>query len=258
MRRLGQTVSRLAFGGEVDRRIAPVVAFTFLYSASFSTFWVYVGVYLVEGRGWRAGDVGLLFLAAAPAAAVANYLAGHVSDRTGRKPLIVLSFVAAGVDVTVQAVGGDAKGTAFVAIVLLGVVGAPAYSLDRVLVADLVPDGEDRERAYATVRVASNLGVFAGPPLAALLIHVGGWTAFLVGIVAIGLVGAVVTALFLPRTGGPSITDAGDRGSIRLVARDRPFVLLLLSTLLAFTVYCGFETVLPVLAVSTYGVAPSA
>src|SRR5919197_6579627 len=45
--------------------------------------------------------------------------------------------------------------------------------------------------------------------------------------------------------------------SLRMVMRDRPFTLLLLSTLLAFTDYCGFETVLPVLAVSTYGLAPS-
>jgi predicted MFS family arabinose efflux permease len=257
MRRLVRLVSRLALGGEVDPRIGAVVAVAFTYSASFSTFWVYVGVYVVNGLGWHARDVGLLFLLAAPAAAVANYLSGHVSDRTGRKPLIVLSFLAAAATVTALVFVGENKTAAFVPIIVLGVVGAPAYSLDRVLVADLVPEGDERERAYATVRVAANLGVFTGPPVAALLIHVGGWNAFLLGIAILGVVGAALTVLFLPPTGGETARADPDRGSLRLVARDRPFVLLLVSTLLGFTVYCGYETVLPVLAVSAYGVAPS-
>jgi hypothetical protein len=48
-------------------------------------------------------------------------------------------------------------------IVLQGVLGAPAYPLDRVLVADFVPEPELREDAYATVRVANNLGILVGP-----------------------------------------------------------------------------------------------
>src|SRR5437763_4248804 len=75
---------RAALGGGVDRRILPVAGVTFIYSASFSTFWVYVGVYAVKGLHWPASRVGLLFLFSAPAAAVANYLSGRVSDRVGR------------------------------------------------------------------------------------------------------------------------------------------------------------------------------
>ena len=48
-----------------------------------------------------------------------------------------------------------------------------------------------------------------------------------------------------------------ETGSLRSVLRNRPFSLLLVSVLLAFTVYCGFETVLPVIAVSAFGLAPS-
>jgi predicted MFS family arabinose efflux permease len=54
-----------------------------------------------------------------------------------------------------------------------------------------------------------------------------------------------------------ALHEALEPGSLRAVLRNRPFSLLLLSTLLAFTDYCGFETVLPVLAVSAYGLAPS-
>jgi predicted MFS family arabinose efflux permease len=106
------------------------------------------------------------------------------------------------------------------------------------------------------VRVATNLGAFVGPPVAALLIHFGGWTSFLLGVAALGVVGAIVTASFLPATGGWTRRQA-QAGSLRLVLGDRPFVLLLVSSLLGFFVYCGFETVLPVIAVSSYGLSAS-
>jgi predicted MFS family arabinose efflux permease len=256
MRRPARWLFRAALGGAVERRLLPVVAVSFIYSASFSTFWVYVGVYAVKGLGWRPSQVGLLFLLAAPVAAVANYLSGHVSDRVGRKRPIIASFLASTANMTALSVLGEQTVIAFALIVVQGVIGAPAYSLDRVLVADLVPDGDDREAAYATVRVATNLGAFVGPPVAALLIHFGGWTAFLLGVAALGVVGAIVTASFLPATGGWTRRQA-EAGSLRLVLRDRPFVLLLVSTLLGFFVYCGFETVLPVIAVSSYGLSAS-
>src|SRR5437764_4683422 len=248
---------RAALGGGVERRILPVAGVTFIYSASFSTFWVYVGVYAVKGLHWPASRVGLLFLFSAPVAAVANYLSGRVSDRVGRRRPIVASFLASAANVAALSMLGHRTPVAFALIVLQGVIGAPAYSLDRALVADLVSEHEGREGAYSTVRVATNLGAFVGPPLAALLIFVGGWTTFLLGCSVLGLVGALLGTALLPETGGALRGARAGAGALRLVLRDRPFVLLLVSTLLAFTVYCGFETVLPVISVTAYGLAPS-
>ena len=249
-------MTRFVLGGEVRRSVRPVAAMSFAYYASFSTFWVYVGVYAVKGLHWPASRVGLLFLVSAPGAAAANYLSGRVSDRTGRKPLIVASFLGSAANMSLLAAFGHTTAVAFVLVVAQGVIGAPAFSLDRVLVADLVDNRAEREEAYAGVRVASNLGALVGPPLGALLVVLGGWTAFLLGIAAIGLAGGVFTALFVP--GRPRVPDAEKgRGSLRAVVRDRPFALLLLSSLLAYGDYCGFETVLPVIAVASYGLAPS-
>jgi predicted MFS family arabinose efflux permease len=252
-----QLLMRSTLGGEVDRRVLPVVGVSVIYSASFSTFWVYVGVYVVKGLQWPASRVGLLFLLCAPAAAVGNYLSGHLSDSVGRKRPIIASFLLSAANVTALSLLGHRTVIAFALIVLQGVIGAPAYSLDRVLVADLVRNEKGRELAYASVRVASNLGAFVGPPGAAFLIYLGGWASFLLGISALGIAGALLTSAFLPATGGHLQRGQAEAGSLRLVLRDRPFALLLLSTFLAFSVYCGFETVLPVIAVTAYGLAPS-
>src|ERR671937_226248 len=243
------------FGSGVDARVRPVIAVTFTY-AVFSTFWVYVGVFAVKGLGAGATDVGLLFLLTAPPAAVANYASGAVSDRVGRRGLIIASFAAAAANMTVLWLICPRVAIAFALIVLQGVLGAPAYSLDRVLVADFVPEPELREDAYAAVRVADNLGILVGPPLAALLIHVGGWSAFLLGLVGVAVVGAAFTALVVPRRAGGASAKRRPIGALQLLG-DRPFVLLLLSTLLGFAIYVGYETVLPVVAVSAYGLASS-
>jgi predicted MFS family arabinose efflux permease len=255
--RTGRRLLQAVLGGDADRRVLPVVPITFIYNASFSTFWVYVGVFAVKGLGWRPGAVGILFLLTAPPAAVANYASGRISDRFGRKTPIVASFLASTANISALAVLRDYEVTAFALIIVQGVVGAPAYSLDRVLVADLVADQDAREAGYAAVRVASNLGVFVGPPLAAVLIATAGWTAFLVALAVFGLVGAAVTTVVLP-----TVTPQAERAPVpgrpgRLMLGDRPFVLLLSSVLLGFFIYCGFETVLPVVAVSAYGLAPA-
>ena len=250
-----QLVQQL-FGGRADRRIRPVVAISFTY-AVFSTFWVYVGVFAVKGLGAAAKDVGLLFLLSAPPAAVANYASGAASDRLGRRGLIVGSFAASAANMTVLWLVGQRVAVAFALIVVQGVVGAPAYSLDRVLVADFVPEPKERENAYATVRVANNLGILVGPPIAALLIHLGGWSAFLLGLVAVAIIGAAVTVLVVPRQAAHAPPERPPPSALRLLGRDRPFVLLLVSTLLGFAIYVGYETVLPVIAVSTYGLAAS-
>src|SRR5438128_9506448 len=127
-----QPLVRAALGGEIDRRVLPISAISFIYSASFATFWVYVGIFAVKGLHWPAGRVGLLFLVSAPAAAVANYLSGRISDRTGRKRPIVVSFLASTVDMTaLWLLHGNAL-VAFALIFLQGIVGAPAFSLHRV------------------------------------------------------------------------------------------------------------------------------
>ena len=229
-------LARRAFGGDVDPRVRPVVALSLAYNLSFSTFWVLLGVFAVRGLGWSPASVGLLFLASSPTAAVANFASGRLSDRVGRRRLIVASFLAASAIVAalVPARGHDPLPAGLV--VLLGMAGAPALTLGQVVVADLVPGEEEREQAYATVRLAGNLGALAGPPAAALVIATAGWSALLATIAAVGLGGAAIAARMLPET--HAAAEPGGR-ALRRLAADRPFLLLVLSTLLGFTVYSG-------------------
>lgn len=236
------------------RALRPVLAAAFLYEISFSTFWSYAGIFAVKGLGASPKDVGLLFLLSAGPAGIANYFSGSLSDRFGRRPLIALSFAAdALVMIALVAVGRNVV-AGFALVVSAGVVGAPAYTLSRTLVADLV-EPQLREGGYARLRVVQNLGIALGPPLAGLMVYLGGWRTFLSAIAGIGVVGCVAAARFLPALG--SQPDAPLTGAVRAIARDRRYLLLLASTVLGFFVFAGFETVLPVVAVTSYGLGAS-
>ena len=253
---LGARAFRLLWGADDARDLRPLLATSVLTSLAFSTFWSYSGVFAVKHLGASVSQVGVMYLVGSALVAASSYATGQLSDRIGRKGLIVLAIVAESVVIAALAAlhGGVALG--FALIWLTGIVGSPAWALPNALVADLVPAGR-REGAYASVRVANNLGVTLGPPLGGLLILLGGWTAFLLGIAALGAVSALVALRILPSP--PPLRREGEArtGSTRLILRDRPFLLLLSSQLLAYVVYVAFETVLPVIAVSSFGLAAS-
>jgi predicted MFS family arabinose efflux permease len=74
------------------------------------------------------------------------------------------------------------------------------------------------------------------------------------------ILAAVATALafrYLPRRGLFAPESPPERGSFGVVARDRPFLLFLGSSVLATMTYVAFEALLPISLVSSHGIAPS-
>ena len=249
----GSALSRLLWGESARGALRPLLVVSVLTSFAFSTFWSYTGVFAVEGLGATPGQIGFMFLVSSALAAGSSYVAGHASDRLGRKGLIVAAATAEAALIALLPAALDDVAVGFALIWLIGAVSAPAWALPSALVADLVEDG--REEAYAAVRVANNLGVVLGPPTGGILLLVGGWPAFLFGVAGLGAIAALVAFRVLPSP-PPIRTGSETRfASLGLIAADRPFLLLLASQLLAFVVYVAFETVLPVIAVSSLGLA---
>jgi MFS family permease len=122
------------------------------------------------------------------------------------------------------------------------------------LVADLVEPAR-RVVAYGVYRFATNLGFAAGPAVAGLL-AARSWDLVFVGDAATSLVFAGIAVFLLPR-GSRAPRAAERRGeSLRLLARDRPFLLFLVATLLVEIVYFQQYAALP-LHVSDQGFSPA-
>lgn len=137
-----------------------------------------------------------------------------------------------------------------------GVFGSIVGAASQALVADVVPQHR-HEAAYASVRVAMNLGVTMGPVIGGMLLIGEQWARLFLGVAALLVVATGLAWRLLPERGEHAPEEPPDRGSFAVIKRDRPFLLFLLSGALAYLVYVAYETVLPISAVDTYGLAPS-
>jgi len=243
---------RLIAGGGIEPELRPLAAVTALASVAFSGFWTFVGVYGLQGLGAGSGELGLVLGVEACCAGLAGYLGGSLSDRFGRKPFIVLGWTGqAAVCVALALVGRDvAAGLAL--LVVAGTLSGPGLAALNALVADLLPP-ERREAGYASLRVVYNLAVVAGPSLAGLTVAVGGWSALFAAVAALALAAAALAVRFLPSP--PPAPPESRASSLSVIAGDHRFLLFLLSSVLSWIVYVGYESALPIVAVVSEGLS---
>jgi MFS family permease len=254
--RFAAAAVRAVLGTEWDPALAAVSVLTLISSAAFSTFWSYVGIWATQELSATPAQVGLVFLVSACLTPPAAWFGGHLSDRYGRKPVLACSVGVQSGLILSLGLAGERVWLGLGLVVLAGVVWAPGRSVNNAMVADAAPPGR-RDEAYASVRSANNLGVIVGPAIAATLLLVGGWPAFLVGIAAMGVATCLITVLVRLPHQTDSAVQSGISATLGLLRRDRPFLLFLLATLLGFMVYMGFETVLPIIAVQSLHLSPA-
>jgi predicted MFS family arabinose efflux permease len=247
---------RVVWGDDVDRALRPVLAVQLAGSLAFSSAWTFLGIWAVRELGASSRQLSFAFLFGAIAAVLAGYLGGHFSDHVGRRPLILFGWGAEAIFILLYALVGQRVYLGLVLVALGAVLGSIGGAADQAMVADVVPP-ERHEAAYAAVRVANNLGVTLGPPIGGLLLLGDNWTMLFVGVSVMAACAFAIAWRFLPKRGAYAPDEPPTRGSFGVIVRDRPFLLFLLSGALAYLVYIAYETVLPISAVQTHGLAPS-
>jgi MFS family permease len=134
----------------------------------------YVGVYIVETRGYPAWYYGIICLVANVGQSWANAWAGALSDRIGRRPLVTGSlliravFIALlGTQIALDAPLWTIGANIVISSTLRGGFEPVAYAL----VADVCSEGQ-RIQAFGLQRMGTNLGWAAGPALGGQLTRV--------------------------------------------------------------------------------------
>ncbi len=245
-------VFRLIAGGGIEPELRPVAAVSALASIAFSGFWTFVGVFGLKGLGASSGQVGITLGVEACCAALAGYAGGALSDRIGRRPLIVLGWGGQAAILIVLALVGRNVPVGLTLLVVAGILSAPGLAALNALVADVLPP-DRREAGYASLRVVFNLAVVAGPSLAGLSVAVGGWSALFAAVATLALAAALLALRFLP---SPPLRPPESReSSLRAIGADRRFLLFLVSSVLSWIVYVGYESALPIAAVVSHGLS---
>jgi predicted MFS family arabinose efflux permease len=248
---------RLVWGGDVDRALRPVLAVSLAGSIAGSSAYPFMGIWAIKHLHAAQTRLAFTYLVGAGLSLLIGYAAGHWSDKIGRRPLILMGWgFQAVVPLALLAVGQHVfAGLALLA--LLPAFGSLGGAADQAMIADLVAP-ERREAAYASVRVAANLGVTIGPPIGGLLLIGGDWNRLWLGTLVLSTGGFLIAWRFIPRRGAYAPEGPPERGSFKVIIRDSPFLLFMLSSVFATMTYVATETLLPISVTTTHHLAPAA
>lgn len=196
--------------------------------------------------------VGMVMLAMGATQVVATSVGGSLSDRWGRRRVMMLSL--GGAALATLAVGLARSPSLLVAaLAAQGLIQPLSMPASMAMITDLVPR-EDLMTAYSLSRVASNAGIVIGPMLGSLVVghsYLGLFIGNAVGLMTL----AVLTALALPETrpdtagqpaaGGPLTRLAGDGLYWRFLAIWAGIGLVYAQLYLTLPVYMHLDLHLP-------------
>jgi DHA1 family tetracycline resistance protein-like MFS transporter len=192
-------------------RILPILGVTFIDILGFSIL-LPILPYFVKSFGASDIVVGLLFSTFAACQFVAGPIWGNVSDRIGRKQVLIVSQIGATIGWFMLAFA-HTIGMVFIARIVEGVSGGN-ISVTQAYVADLV-EPRQRGRAFSYVGAAFSAGIVFGPLLGGVLFDRFGFSAPFLAAATLQLVTLVVTIVMLPESRNPEGTQVATFGHIR-------------------------------------------
>jgi predicted MFS family arabinose efflux permease len=248
---------RLVWGEEVDPALRPVLAVGLVGTIAGSSVYPFLGVWALKKLGASQVELSVALLAGALCGGAVGFLGGAISDRVGRRPVILTAWVLQIAVAPLLVFVGHRVELGLAVLALFPAFGALGNAADQALVADLVPP-ERHEQAYASVRVANNLGISIGPAIGALLLIDQNWTRLFLSATFMAVIGLYIAWRWIPRQGPYKPETVRERGSFTAIRDDRVFLVFLGSAVLATMTYVAFETLLPISLVQSHGLQPSA
>jgi len=151
----------------LDRRIWYIAATRCVNTMGFSIVMPFMAMWMVKQRGVLAARVGIIYMIAGFVAAASQGLAGELSDRFGRRRIMVAALSLRALNMVAMGVAVRASATIHTLgalIVLNGVLRAMFEPAAGAAVTDLAPEGQ-RVAAFGLQRIGINLAWSFGPML---------------------------------------------------------------------------------------------
>lgn len=194
--------------------------------------------------------VGLLFGSFSVAQLLAAPVLGDLSDRYGRRPVLIFSLLGTAVSFAMLAVA-NSLALVFASRIIDGLSGGN-ISTARAYIGD-VTTVENRARAFGLIGAAFGLGFIFGPALGGVLSHLG-YAAPAWGAAAIALAAAVLTWARLPETARRTPRNRGSTWAAAVGMLRRPVIgRLLLVDFLYWATFAAYQTTFALFGARRFG-----
>jgi len=177
-------------------RLLPILGITFIDILGFSILIPLMPFY-VQKFGGSPFVIGVLFSTFALCQLIAGPVWGNVSDRVGRKAVLIVSQIGATIGWTMLAFAPTLT-FVFIARIIEGLSGGN-ISVTQSYVADVVEPAK-RARAYAYIGAAFSAGMIFGPAAGGYLAHASGFVAPFLLAAGLQLVTLIATIFALPES----------------------------------------------------------
>jgi MFS family permease len=188
-----------------------------------------------------------------------SFISGVVSDKFGRKTMLVFGLVASALSSLVMGLVGDLR-IFYIGAGLVGLFGSSGEPAQQVMIADLVPENQ-HTRGYGVWRVATNLSLTIGPMLGGLLAS-SSFLWLFIGDAVFSLITAAIVLWLLPET-KPDTSQADSEEEFqqafrgyRRVFTDTLFVVYLLISILLNVVAVQLDSSLSVYLRDIHNISP--
>lgn len=224
-----------------------------LSSSGASMIWPFLLIYINGKLNLPLTTVGTLITINAISSVVSTFLAGSITDRLGRKGVMVASLLA---DAILFLLMIQARDYLTFAILMAGRGFAnPLYRVGAdAMLADLIPQ-EDRPDAYALIRMVSNLGIAIGPAVGGFLAATSYDLAFYAAASGMGLYGLLLGA-FGRETLQKTQTESRHEwlGGYDKVLTDRAFTPVIGTMMFGWVTATLMWILMPIYAKTNFGV----
>ena len=226
-----------------------IIGVTFIDRVGGAMLFPFFALYLTKKFEIGMTQVGVLFVAFSISSFIGSMLGGAITDRFGRKSIIIFGLVASSLSTLAMGFINTYQ-LFFILAIFVGILTDTAGPAHQAMIADILPE-EKRAEGYGILRVAFNLAVTFGPAIGGILAATSYLSLFVTDAV-ISLITAGLFIRFVPETkpesspDEPQPTVGGTFRGYLSVFQDKAFMLFMGATILMVLTYMNMNTTLGV------------
>jgi MFS family permease len=238
-----------------------VVLVSFIDRIGGTLLFPFFSLYITQKFNVGMTQAGIILGVLSAFGLVGNMLGGALTDRFGRRRLILFGLVFSALS-TLSFGLANSLAVLYPLIVVIGLLSNIAGPAHDAMIADLLPE-KQRSEGFGILRVAGNLAWIIGPTIGGLVAA----RSFLMLFVIDSVMSCIVAFMFyklIPETKPAQAAEKSHESiwqtvaGYRHVLRDFAFMAFLLASMLMLLVYQQMYNTLPVYLRDTHGFTPSA